>query len=137
MGILDNGQWHEQALALTADDGRFHRPESRFRNWISRDGAPGPTGTGGFPAESGRYHAEIATLLRELGIEVVVAVGEPARAFLDGAASGVAVADAAAFGEALDVLRPGDAILVKASRAVGLEGIPALIEKHTQAWHES
>jgi UDP-N-acetylmuramyl pentapeptide synthase len=32
------------------------------------------------------------------------------------------------------VIRPGDAILVKASRAVGLEGIPALIEKHSRAW---
>lgn len=88
-------------------------------------------------AESGRYHADVAALVRELGIELVVAIGEPARAYLDGAAEGVVVDDAAAFTEALEVLRPGDAILVKASRAVGLEGIPALIEKHSQAWHES
>ena len=87
--------------------------------------------------ESGRYHAEIAALLRELGIELVVAVGEPARAYLDGVSRGVVAADAAAAGELLDRLRPGDAILVKASRAVGLEGIPALIEKHSEAWHES
>ena len=87
--------------------------------------------------ESGRYHAELAALVRELGIEVVVAVGEPARAYVDGAAEGVVVPDAAGAGEALELLRPGDAILVKASRAVGLEGIPALIEKHSQAWHES
>ena len=33
--------------------------------------------------------------------------------------------------------RPGDAILVKASRAVGLEGIPASIEKRARAWSES
>ena len=32
---------------------------------------------------------------------------------------------------------PGDAILVKASRAVGLEGIPASIEKRSRAWSES
>jgi len=87
--------------------------------------------------ESGRYHAEIAALLRELGIELVVAIGEPARAYLDGVSGGVVVADAAGAGELLDLLRPGDAILVKASRAVGLEGIPALIEKHSEAWHES
>jgi UDP-N-acetylmuramoyl-tripeptide--D-alanyl-D-alanine ligase len=87
--------------------------------------------------ESARYHAEIADLVRELGIELVVAVGEPARAYLDGAAEGVVVADTAAFPEALELIRPGDAILVKASRAVGLEGIPALIEKHSEAWHES
>jgi UDP-N-acetylmuramoyl-tripeptide--D-alanyl-D-alanine ligase len=88
-------------------------------------------------AESGRYHAEIAGLVRELGIELVVAVGEPARAYLDGAEEGLAVPDASVVGDVLDRLRPGDAILVKASRAVGLEGIPALIEKHSQAWHES
>jgi UDP-N-acetylmuramoyl-tripeptide--D-alanyl-D-alanine ligase len=87
--------------------------------------------------ESARYHAEIAALLRDVGIEVVVAVGEPARTYLDGVPAGAVVADAASFAEALELLRPGDAILVKASRAVGLEGIPALIEKHSEAWHES
>jgi len=87
--------------------------------------------------ESPGYHAEIAGLVRELGIELVVAVGEPARAYLDGAEEGLAVPDASVVGDVLDRLRPGDAILVKASRAVGLEGIPALIEKHSQAWHES
>jgi UDP-N-acetylmuramoyl-tripeptide--D-alanyl-D-alanine ligase len=87
--------------------------------------------------ESARYHADIAGLVRELGIELVVAVGEPARAYLDGAEAGVVVPDASAVGEVLERLRPGDAILVKASRAVGLEGIPVLIEKHSQAWHES
>jgi UDP-N-acetylmuramoyl-tripeptide--D-alanyl-D-alanine ligase len=87
--------------------------------------------------ESARYHAEVAALLRELGIELVVAVGEPARAYLDGVGDGVAVVDASAFANDVDLLQPGDAILVKASRAVGLEGIPALIEKHFQAWHES
>ena len=35
------------------------------------------------------------------------------------------------------LLEPGDAILVKASRAVGLEGIPARIEKRAGAWSES
>jgi UDP-N-acetylmuramoyl-tripeptide--D-alanyl-D-alanine ligase len=85
-------------------------------------------------AESARYHDEIRSLLRELGVEVVIAVGEPARSYLDEPAAGAAVADAAAFVDVVDVLEPGDAILVKASRAVGLEGIPALIEKHSRAW---
>ena len=83
--------------------------------------------------ESARYHAEIATLLDELGIELVVAVGEEAPGYLAGA-DGVAVADAASFDEVAALLEPGDAILVKGSRAVGLEGIPALIEKHSRAW---
>jgi len=81
-----------------------------------------------------RYHDEIRSLLDELGIEVVVGVGDGARAYLDGGDEQLLVPDAGAFGDIAPLLRPGDAILVKASRAVGLEGIPALIEKHAQAW---
>ncbi len=40
--------------------GRFQRAESRFRNWVTPDGRPGPTGEGGFAAEPGRYHLYIA-----------------------------------------------------------------------------
>ena len=88
--------------------------------------------------ESGRYHAEIALLLGELRIEQVVAVGEEAQAYLAAVgANGIAVPDASAFDEIAGVLRPGDAILVKGSRSVGLEGIPALIQKHSQAWSGS
>jgi UDP-N-acetylmuramoyl-tripeptide--D-alanyl-D-alanine ligase len=83
---------------------------------------------------SATYHGEIRSLLDELGIEVVVAVGEGARAYLGGRADGLVVADDDAFAQIAPALRPGDAILVKASRAVGLEGIPALIEKHSRAW---
>lgn len=70
-----------------------------------------------------RHHREIAELAAELGIEVL-AVGELARAY--GAADWVPDA-AAALAAARERVRPGDAVLVKASRAVGLEGIaPAL-----------
>ncbi len=85
-------------------------------------------------AESDRYHAEIRSLLDELGIEVVVAVGESARRYLGGGGEELSVPNAGAFADPGAIVRPGDAILVKASRAVGLEGIPALIEKHTRAW---
>jgi UDP-N-acetylmuramoyl-tripeptide--D-alanyl-D-alanine ligase len=85
-------------------------------------------------AESDRYHAQIAALLAELGIEVVVAVGDDARRYLARVDNGHLVPDAASFADVLDLLRPGDAILVKGSRAVGLEGIPGLIEKHSRAW---
>ncbi len=85
-------------------------------------------------ADSERFHAEIASLLGELGIEVVVAVGDEARGYLAGLESGIAVPDAAAFDPIAAVLRPGDAVLVKGSRAVGLEGIPDLIQKHSLAW---
>ena len=90
-------------------------------------------------AESPRYHGEIGTLLSDLGIELVVAVGEAARPYLQpiGSAAGHWIPDAAAFAGAVGLLLPGDAILVKASRAVGLEGIPASIEKRARAWSES
>lgn len=85
-------------------------------------------------AESARYHAEIASLLDDLGIEVVVAVGAEARGYLAGRDDGIVVPDAAAFEPIAAVLRPGDVILVKGSRAVGLEGIPELIQKHSLGW---
>ena len=87
--------------------------------------------------ESARYHDEIGALLAELRIEVVIAVGEQARRYADGAPVVRLIPDAAAFDTVADVLQPGDAILVKASRAVGLEGIPASIEKRARAWSES
>ena len=80
-------------------------------------------------------HREIGALLGELGVEVVIAVGETAQAYLEGLSIEThAIASAAAFDAVAGALRPGDAVLVKASRAVGLEGIPARIEKLAEAW---
>ena len=86
-----------------------------------------------------RYHEEVGALLDELGIELVIAVGEGARPYLGGepTPSRRWIPDAAAFDDVASLLQPGDAILVKASRAVGLEGIPASIEKRARAWSES
>jgi UDP-N-acetylmuramoyl-tripeptide--D-alanyl-D-alanine ligase len=89
---------------------------------------------------SSLFHEEIGSLLTELGIELVVAVGEDARPYLGGEAGPPTrhwIPDAASFDGVADLLQPGDAILVKASRAVGLEGIPASIEKRARAWSES
>ncbi len=63
------------------------------------------------------YHAEVGRLLAELGIEHVIAVGSLARAY-GGDWVPTAVAAAVRVQEAF---RPGDVLLVKGSRAVGLE----------------
>jgi UDP-N-acetylmuramoyl-tripeptide--D-alanyl-D-alanine ligase len=67
--------------------------------------------------EAPRYHREIGALVRELGIERVIAVGELARDY-----GGEWVASAAEAAGRLEAeLAPGDTVLVKGSRAVGLE----------------
>jgi UDP-N-acetylmuramoyl-tripeptide--D-alanyl-D-alanine ligase len=64
-----------------------------------------------------------------LGYGVIVAVGEAARGYLDGAGGGVEqhlVADRAELVSFLaDVVRPDDRVLVKASRSAGLEAVAA------------
>jgi glutathionyl-hydroquinone reductase len=59
MGLLINGVWQEQEPAATKD-GRFERRDSAFRNWITPDGRPGPTGQDGFRAAAGRYHLYVS-----------------------------------------------------------------------------
>jgi putative glutathione S-transferase len=58
MGLLVNGAWQED-ISRTKE-GRFMRPSSVFRNFVTADGSAGPTGEGGFPAEAGRYHLYIS-----------------------------------------------------------------------------
>ncbi len=89
--------------------------------------------------ESARYHREIGDLLVELGIEVVVGVGPGAEGYaVEGLGGWRHTLDPDAAVSALsDRLRPGDAVLVKASRAVGLEGIPSRIENLCEAWSAS
>ena len=60
MGLLIDGVWHDRWYDTKDTGGRFVRQESRFRNWITADGAAGPTGDGGFKAEAGRYHLYVS-----------------------------------------------------------------------------
>ena len=60
MGLLINGQWSDQWYDTDSTEGRFVRSEAQFRNWVTADGSPGPTGRGGFPAEAGRYHLYVS-----------------------------------------------------------------------------
>jgi UDP-N-acetylmuramoyl-tripeptide--D-alanyl-D-alanine ligase len=79
---------------------------------------------------SASYHGEIGELAADLGIDVI-GVGESARRY----APTIWVESAPAVPEAArEYLRPGDAVLVKASRAVGLEGIADEIANFARAW---
>jgi glutathionyl-hydroquinone reductase len=65
MGVLIDGVWHEQeSEAAKADpartSGRYERAQTAFRNWVTPDGRPGPTGSDGFSAAPGRYHLYVS-----------------------------------------------------------------------------
>ncbi|MGO9173460.1 MAG: glutathione S-transferase family protein [Rhodomicrobium sp.] len=60
MGLLMDGVWQDRWYDTAASGGRFVRSESQFRNWITADGSPGPSGRGGFEAEPGRYHLYVS-----------------------------------------------------------------------------
>jgi glutathionyl-hydroquinone reductase len=59
MGLLMNGVWQEHE-SDPSKDGHFERRETAFRNWITPDGRPGPTGQDGFRAVAGRYHLYVS-----------------------------------------------------------------------------
>lgn len=53
MGHLKDGEWRNEWYE-SAEDGSFHRPETRFREWVTR--AEGSR----FRPESGRYHLYVS-----------------------------------------------------------------------------
>ena len=59
-GVFVDGVWHSQWYDTSANGGRFVPAEPVFRNWITPDGSPGPSGEGGFAAERGRYHLYVS-----------------------------------------------------------------------------
>ncbi len=60
MGLLVDGVWHDNGTTPRRPAGRFVRKDAAFRNWVTPDGAAGPCGEGGFPAESGRTHLYVS-----------------------------------------------------------------------------
>lgn len=60
MGMLVDGVWQTDATSEGVPSDRFERSKAQIRNWVTADGAPGPSGRGGFRAESGRYHLYVA-----------------------------------------------------------------------------
>lgn len=60
MGLLVDGVWRDEWYDTEKTGGRFERSMAKFRNWVTPDGAPGPTGKGGFAAAPGRYHLYVS-----------------------------------------------------------------------------
>jgi len=58
MGLLVDGVWQDDVSRTK--DGHFIRPTTKFRNWVTPDGSPGPSGKGDFTAEAGRYHLYVS-----------------------------------------------------------------------------
>jgi UDP-N-acetylmuramoyl-tripeptide--D-alanyl-D-alanine ligase len=82
-------------------------------------------------ADAAEYHRQVGAAIAREGVDSLLAVGALARNYVD-AAEGVSekrwVATVEEAIAALDqVVRPGDAVLVKASRAVGIEAVAEAI----------
>jgi UDP-N-acetylmuramoyl-tripeptide--D-alanyl-D-alanine ligase len=77
-------------------------------------------------ADEQRFHAEIGEHARAAGVELLVTVGPLARAM-----RGDRAADTAAEAATLvrELVRPGDTVLVKASRGVGLEVVAEALQE--------
>jgi UDP-N-acetylmuramoyl-tripeptide--D-alanyl-D-alanine ligase len=129
-GLLINDAWNANpismriALGLLAD-----RAGSRRRVAILGQMAE-------LGADAPRYHREIGAAAAEAGVQALVAIGPLARGYLEGA-EGVPTTRWAPTPEkgleaVREVVEPGDCVLVKGSRALGLEtvaealaGVPA------------
>jgi len=60
MGLLQDGKWVDQWYDTESSGGHFVRKAPQFRSWVTLDGTAGPSGDGGFKAESGRYHLYVS-----------------------------------------------------------------------------
>jgi UDP-N-acetylmuramoyl-tripeptide--D-alanyl-D-alanine ligase len=84
-----------------------------------------------------RWHAEAARHATQLGIDVLLAVGDAARRYLEGATAPLEccwLPDTTAAAEMLTrIVRPGDVVLLKGSRAACLERVAEAITRDRRA----
>jgi UDP-N-acetylmuramoyl-tripeptide--D-alanyl-D-alanine ligase len=119
-GLLINDSYNANPTSMRAALEHLADHEGRRVAVLGEMAELGPT--------SPEYHEEIGALVSDLGIDVVLGVGELARAY-----GGEWVENAAKAAErAPELVQPGDIVLIKGSRAVGLEvvvealtGVPA------------
>jgi UDP-N-acetylmuramoyl-tripeptide--D-alanyl-D-alanine ligase len=120
-GILINDCYNANPLSMTA--ALEHLAErARERRRIAVLGDMAELGSG-----AASYHREIGAVASRVGVDALVAVGPLARAYLEGA-RGIPVTRWSPTVEGglaalRQVLRPGDCVLVKGSRSMGLEAI--------------
>lgn len=60
MGLLVDGQWQDKWYDTESTGGKFERPTTDFRGWITPDGSPGPDGQEAQEAEADRYHLYVS-----------------------------------------------------------------------------
>src|SRR6266481_5260339 len=104
MGMLVNGIWHQEDPPMAGGDGSFVRPQSVFRDRVTRDGSSG------FKAEAGRYFlvtapscpwAHRTVLVRKLkGLEETIPIME----------SDLPKGQGWAYSRGLDDIRPVDGV---------------------------
>jgi UDP-N-acetylmuramoyl-tripeptide--D-alanyl-D-alanine ligase len=79
--------------------------------------------------DEARFHADVGAHARAAGVDVLVAVGPRAAHLADGYGELIAVADAQAAAAIVPaLLEPGDTVLLKGSRGVGLEVVARALE---------
>ena len=112
-GLLINDAWNAHPISVRA----------ALEHLAERAGDRRRVAVLGQMAELGEYaseaHLEVARAVDEVGVDALIAVGPEARVY-----GGRWVPDAAsAVEELLGELRPGDCVLVKGARALGLETV--------------
>jgi UDP-N-acetylmuramoyl-tripeptide--D-alanyl-D-alanine ligase len=108
-GLLINDAYNANPASMRAALEHLAEHEGRKVAVLGEMAELGPTAP--------EYHREIGGLIHSLGIDEVLSVGELARDY-----GGEHAADAAEAAEKItNLVRPGDIVLVKGSRAVGLE----------------
>jgi UDP-N-acetylmuramoyl-tripeptide--D-alanyl-D-alanine ligase len=112
-GLLLNDAWNANPLSMRAALEHLNAlADGRRRVAVLGEMAE----LGDYAAEG---HDEVARAIRELGVDVLIAVGPRASVY-----GGIEVADADAAVEALrERLAPGDVVLVKGARALHLERV--------------
>jgi putative glutathione S-transferase len=134
--MLVDGRWSADWHPVQSTDakGGFVRQTSGFRNWITPDGRPGPTGEGGFRAERDRYHLFVA-LICPWASRTLIARALKGLAFISVSVLEPTVTDQGwRFGDAADTERDGAAYLHEiytraAPHYTGRATVPVLWDK--------